>query len=111
MVVLCSCTLAYYPSKHTPKEFGQSRHAGDEIAWHLYLPGMALYNLIMRELDRVRVGQALASLRSSKHHVFGAEAHGFDLNPVLNEAVVTTFERAHGVRLPSDYRAFVTGDN
>lgn len=108
MVVLCSCTLAYYPSKHTPTEFGQSRCAGDEIAWHLNLPGMALYNLIMRELDRVRVGQALASLRSAKHHVFGAEAHGFDLNPVLNEAVVTTFERAHGVRLPSDYRAFLT---
>jgi hypothetical protein len=69
---------------------------------------MGLYNLTMHELDRSRVGQSLASLRSSNCRVFGAEAHGFDLNPVLSEAAIATFERTHGVRLPSDYRAFLT---
>jgi hypothetical protein len=62
----------------------------------------------MPELDRSRVADALASLRSSESNVFGAEVHGFDLNPGLNEAVVATFERTHGVHLPSDYRAFLT---
>ena len=62
----------------------------------------------MTELDPCRVAHALASLKSSESDVFGAEAHGFDLNPELNEPVVATFERAHGVQLPSDYRAFLT---
>jgi len=62
----------------------------------------------MPELNYSRVADALASLRSSESNVFGAEAHGFDLNPRLNEATVAMFERKHGVRLPSDYRAFLT---
>jgi hypothetical protein len=62
----------------------------------------------MPELNPFRVARALASLRTSKSHVFGAEAHGFDLNPELSEAVVAMFERTHGVHLPNDYRAFLT---
>jgi len=62
----------------------------------------------MPELDRVRVVHAWASLQSSESDVFGAEAPGFGLNPELNEAVVATFERTHGVHLPGDYRAFLT---
>ena len=61
----------------------------------------------MPELDRFHVAHALASLRSSESDVFGAEAHGFDLNPELHEADLATFERTHGVKLPSDYRAFL----
>jgi len=62
----------------------------------------------MPELDRFRVAHDLAFLRSSESDLFGAETHGFDLNPVLNESAVATFERTHGVHLPSVYRAFLT---
>jgi SMI1 / KNR4 family (SUKH-1) len=62
----------------------------------------------MPELDRIRVAHALAAMRSSESHVFGAEAHDFDVNPPLSEAVVAEFERAHGIHLPSDYRGFLT---
>jgi len=62
----------------------------------------------MPELDRSYIAQALAYLRSSEFGFFGAESHGFEMKPVLSEAAVATFERTHGVRLPSDYRAFLT---
>jgi len=62
---------------------------------------------LVPELDRFHVAHALASLRSSTSDVFGAEAHHFNLNPEVNEAVLATFERTHGVHLPSDYRAFL----
>lgn len=62
----------------------------------------------MPELDRLRVNDALASLRRLKPDVFGAEVHGFDLNPGVDETVLATFERTHGVHLPNDYRAFLT---
>jgi hypothetical protein len=62
----------------------------------------------MPEIDRFRIADALDSLRSSGLNVFGAELHGFHLNPVLTEAAVAGFERRHGVRLPSDYRSFLT---
>ncbi|MFC7246025.1 HEAT repeat domain-containing protein [Catellatospora aurea] len=41
-------------------------------------------------------------------HVFGVEAHGFQLNPPLAEETVTLFESDHGVDLPEAYRRFVT---
>jgi hypothetical protein len=47
-------------------------------------------------------------MRGSEFHVLRAETHSFDLNPALSEAVVAEFEQAHGIHLPSDYRAFLT---
>ena len=40
--------------------------------------------------------------------VFGARHHGFVLNPPLAEEEVAAFERRYKVRLPADYRRFLT---
>jgi hypothetical protein len=47
-------------------------------------------------------------LQSAQSRVFGADAHGFRLNPRLSEADVVEFERTHHVSLPSDFREFLT---
>src|SRR5262245_2591381 len=39
---------------------------------------------------------------------YGAEGHGFRLNPPLAERQVAEFENRHGIQLPPDYRAFIT---
>lgn len=43
-----------------------------------------------------------------RRRVFGSMAHNYDLNPKLDEAAVAEFERQHGIRLPKDYRFFLT---
>lgn len=40
--------------------------------------------------------------------MFGAHSHRFRLGPPLAEEAVVAFERRHGIRLPADYRGFVT---
>jgi hypothetical protein len=53
-------------------------------------------------IDRIR---RLAKLRPD---VFGADGHDWSWNPPLPEATVVEFEREHGVRLPEEYRSFIT---
>ena len=57
--------------------------------------------------DDIRDG--LERLRTAKRqpNVFGAESHGFKLNPPLSESAVKTFEAQHRIRLPEDYRGFL----
>lgn len=57
--------------------------------------------------DVIRDG--LERLRNAKRQpkVFGAESHGFKLNPTLSEAAVHKFEAKHRIRLPEDYRGFL----
>lgn len=59
-------------------------------------------------LDVIREG--LERLRTAKQppKVFGAESHGFKLNRRLPESAVQKFETTHRVRLPADYRHFLT---
>jgi len=40
--------------------------------------------------------------------IFGARVHRFILNPPLTEAAILDFERQHAIRLPEDYRSFLT---
>jgi hypothetical protein len=51
--------------------------------------------------------QRLAALDASCR-VFGASAHRYYMGPVLSEKVVSTFEAAHQISLPADYRLFLT---
>ena len=57
--------------------------------------------------DAIRDG--LERLRTAKRQpkVFGAESHGFKLNPPLPELAVQKFEAKHRIRLPEDYRGFL----
>jgi hypothetical protein len=61
-----------------------------------------------RRIDRIRT--ALARLAAADVHrtVFGASTHGYALAPPWPEARVDAFERLHRVRLPEEYRRFVT---
>jgi hypothetical protein len=40
--------------------------------------------------------------------VFGADSHGFVLNPPVKHSVITKFESRHQVTLPNEYREFLT---
>ncbi|TWU07784.1 SMI1/KNR4 family protein [Stieleria varia] len=61
----------------------------------------AIIESIREDLERCRTAK-----RPLK--VFGAEAHGFKLNPVVRKSVVVKFEARHGIKLPEDYRRFIT---
>ncbi len=56
------------------------------------------------------IGDDLERCRNAKRlpKVFGAEAHRFELYPVVRKSVVGSFESKHGIQLPDDYRRFIT---
>jgi hypothetical protein len=59
---------------------------------------------------REAVQQALTRLRAADPTLkqFGAQGHGYRLNPPLAEAEAVAVEQRLGVSLPTEYRAFVT---
>jgi hypothetical protein len=61
----------------------------------------------MHGLDSSRIKNALASLTVAQPCVFGADSHGFRVNPTLSEADILAFERNHRVTLPHDFRQFL----
>jgi hypothetical protein len=62
----------------------------------------------MSNFDSTRIINTLAHLKSAKPDVFGANDHGFRLNPPLSEADTNAFEQLHHITLPEDYRQFLT---
>jgi hypothetical protein len=62
----------------------------------------------MRQLEPTYVRESLRRLARAKPKVFGADGHGFRLNPPLSEAEVAGFETSRGTHLPADYRQFIT---
>ena len=59
-------------------------------------------------MDRASIPSRLELLARRAPAIFGADSHGFALNPVVTESEVERFEAEHGVRLPEDYRWFLT---
>jgi len=51
---------------------------------------------------------ALAFLQSVQPRVFGADAHGFRMNPPLLGPDAKAFEKIHNISLPDDFRQFLT---
>ena len=62
----------------------------------------------MPHLDPPFIRESLRRLARLKPKIFGAEGHGFKLNPPLKEFDVAAFEEKHHIRLPDDYRQFIT---
>lgn len=61
----------------------------------------------MSELDTSRIIGTLERLKTLRPVVFGAETHGFRMNPPLSEAEALAFEQDHRIALPLDYRQFL----
>ncbi|MEV4973670.1 HEAT repeat domain-containing protein [Streptomyces scopuliridis] len=59
-------------------------------------------------LARIARRLAEAAKRPDALGAFGAESHGYRLNPPLPESRVAAFEAEHGIVLPEGYRRFVT---
>ncbi|WDZ82227.1 hypothetical protein [Micromonospora cathayae] len=59
-------------------------------------------------LARVAANLRAAAAMPGEPLMFGAQEHRFRLGPPLAEETVVAFERRHRVRLPADYRGFVT---
>lgn len=65
----------------------------------------------MSESNLVRVDrilQKLAQARSRNLECFGSHSHGFRLNVPISESELQAFETSHKIRLPEDYRTFLT---
>jgi hypothetical protein len=60
---------------------------------------------LARKLELLRQKDTAYSIFGSRP-LFGG--HGYQLNPALSENEVLTFERLHQIRLPDDYRDFLT---
>lgn len=59
--------------------------------------------------EQIRAGLKRLQKEDPKgRRVFGASAHGYRLEPVVEERVVSAFESMHGIVLPADYRGFLT---
>ena len=62
----------------------------------------------MEDFDIRAIEDAISRLRETKPDIFGANGHGFQLNPALRESEAASFERDHKIVLPPDYRRFLT---
>lgn len=62
----------------------------------------------MAELQAADIRGALERLHDSNSATFGRENHRFLLNPILTESDIVAFEHQYNIRMPTDYRHFLT---
>jgi hypothetical protein len=65
----------------------------------------------MREsFDKAAITRLLSELdRKDRHRsVFGSSVHDYKLHPPIQGSTIEEFEAQHGIRLPDDYRYFIT---
>lgn len=60
--------------------------------------------------DKPTITRLLSELRRKDRHrsVFGSAEHDYRLNPPITVLTIEQFETRHGIRLPEDYRYFIT---
>jgi hypothetical protein len=58
--------------------------------------------------DDITVRLECLGLNDRRRELFGSVAHNYILNPPLDGAEIEAFEIEHGIRLPEDYRFFIT---
>lgn len=59
-------------------------------------------------VDLVRAGIAELAALDPNRTLFGARSHDYRFAPTIDEATLASFEEKAGVRLPEDYRDFIT---
>ena len=64
------------------------------------MPKTAQLHRIASKLERLRAIDVFCLF-------FGADAHRYELNDVISEAEIRSFESAHGIVLPEGYRSFL----
>jgi hypothetical protein len=67
-----------------------------------------LWQTQMATLDAKYVRDSLSRAAKSRTGMFGADGHGFSLNPPLEVREVGAFEARHGICFPEDYFQFIT---
>jgi hypothetical protein len=60
------------------------------------------------EMDQVKADLERIRQLDEKPIVFGADSHGFETFPTIDEATLLEFETIHGITLPVDYQRFLT---
>jgi hypothetical protein len=65
---------------------------------------------MLHSLDKSVVIDALKTLDrlDRERKIFGSQGHNYQLNPPVPEALIDAFEDRHRLRLPEDYRYFMT---
>lgn len=66
------------------------------------------WGLIMMDIHRIKTVLDYARLWEYDLTVFGSNGHLYCLNAVVDESALTTWETAHGLVIPQDYRDYLT---
>ena len=62
---------------------------------------MDKFDILIQDLERVRAN-------GTSFGMFGEDSHGYELGTPLLKEDISAFEMEHGIRLPDDYRQFLT---
>ncbi|WP_220498494.1 SMI1/KNR4 family protein [Rhodopirellula sp. JC639] len=78
------------------------------LKWLVFRPSSVTATVLPLKMDIESIRDALVRCRLAQPKVFGSDSHEFKLNARVDGSVVTQFEAKHDIKLPEDYRRFVT---